>query len=136
MVIVVVVVAAAVVLCAMVGGCSNAPAEAAFTPWHPAGLQEERLLRPLRTGLEFVWVEDFPLFVPTAEGGSADAIESTHHMFTAPHPADAARLTSDPLSVRGLHYDIVLNGVELVRLPLPLEPCFFFFFFFFFVVVG
>ena len=38
---------------------------------------------------------------------------STHHPFTAPVSEDAHLLTTDPARVRGQHYDIVLNGVEL-----------------------
>jgi len=38
---------------------------------------------------------------------------ATHHPFTAPVPEDAGLLESDPRAVRGQHYDIVLNGVEL-----------------------
>ena len=59
-------------------------------------------------GFNFLWVIDFPLFTP-AEG----AVESTHHPFTAPHPDDAHLIRSSPLDVRGLHYDLVLNGSEI-----------------------
>jgi len=34
-------------------------------------------------------------------------------MFTAPHPDDIALLDSDPLKVRGLQYDFILNGYEV-----------------------
>ena len=40
-------------------------------------------------------------------------LESLHHPFTAPHPEDVDLIYSDPLKTRGLHYDIVLNGIEL-----------------------
>jgi aspartyl-tRNA synthetase len=36
-----------------------------------------------------------------------------HHPFTAPHPDDVERLTSEPESVRALAYDVVFNGTEL-----------------------
>ncbi|XP_011170496.1 aspartate--tRNA ligase, mitochondrial [Solenopsis invicta] len=57
---------------------------------------------------EFLWITDFPLF--TFEGTT---LESTHHPFTQPHPDDMEYLTTDPLKVRGLHYDLVMNGSEI-----------------------
>jgi len=64
-----------------------------------------------------LWVHDFPLFsrADHEEGEEYDGrtLDATHHPFTAPAPEDAHRLLSDPLSVRGRHYDCVLNGVEL-----------------------
>jgi len=59
---------------------------------------------------QFLWVVDFPLMSYDDERGGYAA---THHPFTAPVPEDAALLDSDPRAVRGQHYDIVLNGVEL-----------------------
>jgi aspartyl-tRNA synthetase len=59
---------------------------------------------------QFLWVVDFPLMsYDEARGGYA----ATHHPFTAPVPEDAAFLDSDPKKVRGQHYDVVLNGMEL-----------------------
>ncbi len=58
----------------------------------------------------FVWVTDFPLFEWDPESKRYFA---AHHPFTAPHPDDRARLSSDPGSVKALAYDIVLNGVEI-----------------------
>ena len=61
-------------------------------------------------GLHLVWVTDFPLFEGVdAEGRPVPA----HHPFTMPHPDDLDRLDSEPLSVRSLAYDLVLNGWEL-----------------------
>jgi aspartyl-tRNA synthetase len=61
-------------------------------------------------GLRFVWVTEFPLF----EGLDGDGRPiPAHHPFTMPHPDDLDRLETDPLSVRSLAYDLVLNGWEL-----------------------
>jgi aspartyl-tRNA synthetase len=58
----------------------------------------------------FLWVVDFPLMSYDEERGSFVA---THHPFTAPVPEDVALLDSNPKEVRGQHYDVVLNGMEL-----------------------
>ncbi len=60
--------------------------------------------------LNFVWVVDFPLMRWDVEEGR---IESEHHPFTAAHPDDIHLLDTDPLKVRALAYDLVLNGYEL-----------------------
>jgi aspartyl-tRNA synthetase len=60
--------------------------------------------------LAFTWVVDFPLFEAVTDSGQPIP---AHHPFTRPHPDDLDRLESDPLSVRSLAYDLVLNGVEL-----------------------
>ena len=59
---------------------------------------------------EFLWVIDFPLLSFDKE---QNRWYSSHHPFTAPVAEDAALLSSDPKKVRGQHYDIVVNGVEL-----------------------
>lgn len=58
----------------------------------------------------FLWVIEFPLMVWDDE---AKGYVSAHHPFTAPVQEDAHLLDSDPKAVRGQHYDIVLNGMEL-----------------------
>lgn len=59
---------------------------------------------------KFLWVVDFPLMSYDEE---AKRYVATHHPFTAPVAEDAAYLDSDPKKVRGQHYDVVLNGMEL-----------------------
>ncbi|MBT6769108.1 MAG: aspartate--tRNA ligase, partial [Opitutales bacterium] len=58
----------------------------------------------------FLWVVDFPLMVYEEEHGRYVA---SHHPFTSPVTEDIQYLDSDPKRVRGQHYDLVLNGVEL-----------------------
>jgi aspartyl-tRNA synthetase len=58
----------------------------------------------------FLWIVDFPLMTFDEEQNRYIA---THHPFTAPVPEDLHILTSNPHAVRGQHYDIVLNGMEL-----------------------
>lgn len=58
----------------------------------------------------FLWVVDFPLMTYDEEQGRFVA---THHPFTSPVPEDIELLKTDPHAVRGQHYDIVLNGMEL-----------------------
>src|SRR5213078_4340382 len=59
---------------------------------------------------EFLWVVDFPLLSFDKEN---NRWYSSHHPFTAPVAEDIANLKTDPKKVRGQHYDIVVNGVEL-----------------------
>ena len=59
---------------------------------------------------DFFWVVDFPLI---SFDHIAQKHSSTHHPFTSPVEEDIPLLTSEPTKVRGQHYDIVLNGVEL-----------------------
>lgn len=90
-------------------------------------LQERGALKLDPLDFRFLWITDFPLFTWDLERG---VLESTHHPFTLPHPDDANTLISllssiqdyrslSPshieklLSIRALHYDIVVNGVEI-----------------------
>ncbi|XP_076107086.1 aspartate--tRNA ligase, mitochondrial-like isoform X2 [Mytilus galloprovincialis] len=59
---------------------------------------------------DFLWVTDFPLFLPKEEG---EGLESAHHPFTAPHPDDVELVKTHPEMVRSQHYDLVLNGFEI-----------------------
>ncbi|HEY1792976.1 MAG TPA: aspartate--tRNA ligase [Opitutaceae bacterium] len=58
----------------------------------------------------FLWVVDFPLMTYDEEHKGYVA---THHPFTAPVQEDASLVDSNPRAVRGQHYDVVLNGMEL-----------------------
>ncbi|MDD5262617.1 MAG: aspartate--tRNA ligase [Methylacidiphilales bacterium] len=59
---------------------------------------------------DFHWVVDFPLL---SYDKDAQRFIATHHPFTSPVAEDIPKLDSDPHAVRGQHYDLVLNGVEL-----------------------
>ena len=54
----------------------------------------------------FVWIEDFPFF--EHEDGE---LQPSHHPFTS--PKDNNIFKDDPINATALHYDLVLNGVEL-----------------------
>ena len=59
----------------------------------------------------YVWIVEFPLFVGVdAQTGRP---KPGHHPFTRPHPDDVDLIESDPLKVRSIAYDLVLNGWEL-----------------------
>ncbi|KAM9791602.1 aspartate--tRNA ligase, mitochondrial [Syngnathus typhle] len=59
----------------------------------------------------FLWVVDFPLFLPKED--NPEELESAHHPFTAPVAEDTQLLYTEPQKVRGQHYDLVLNGCEI-----------------------
>jgi aspartyl-tRNA synthetase len=59
---------------------------------------------------DFLWVIEFPLLGFDRE---QNRWYSSHHPFTAPVTEDIPLLKTDPKKVRGQHYDIVVNGVEL-----------------------
>lgn len=68
--------------------------------------------------LAFAWVINFPLFTEQSQtdyfyGSGQAKFAPSHHMFTAPHPDDILLLDKDPLKVRGLQHDVVLNGFEV-----------------------
>jgi aspartyl-tRNA synthetase len=60
-------------------------------------------------GHRFLWVNRFPLFLPSEAGGW----EPAHHIFSMPLEEDLPFLGSDPGRVRGHLYDLVCNGTEL-----------------------
>ncbi|MED6280416.1 aspartyl-tRNA synthetase 2, mitochondrial [Characodon lateralis] len=59
----------------------------------------------------FLWIVDFPLFLPKED--KPEELESAHHPFTAPRPEDMELLFKEPNKVCGQHYDLVLNGSEI-----------------------
>ncbi|OIO14459.1 hypothetical protein COV53_04680 [Candidatus Gottesmanbacteria bacterium CG11_big_fil_rev_8_21_14_0_20_37_11] len=68
--------------------------------------------------LAFAWIIGFPLFMKQTKddyfhGSGRAKFAPSHHMFTAPHPEDIHLLDKDPLNVRGLQHDLVLNGYEV-----------------------
>ncbi|XP_041805328.1 aspartate--tRNA ligase, mitochondrial [Chelmon rostratus] len=63
------------------------------------------------SAFHFLWVVDFPLFLPKEE--EPEQLESAHHPFTAPLPQDTQLLYTEPHKVCGQHYDLVLNGCEI-----------------------
>lgn len=59
---------------------------------------------------KFAWIVDFPLFEWNED---EQKWEAAHHMFSAPQEKYLPTLESDPASVKGDLYDLVLNGYEL-----------------------
>ncbi|CAE6522181.1 unnamed protein product [Rhizoctonia solani] len=65
----------------------------------------------------FLWVTEFPLF--TGADGDKEflakgRLSSSHHPFTAPMAGDVEKLLNGQArEVRGQHYDLVLNGIEI-----------------------
>ena len=64
----------------------------------------------IKGGYEFCWIIDFPLFEYNEDEGHWEA---AHHMFSMPQAEYLDTLESDPGSVKGDLYDLVLNGYEL-----------------------
>ena len=66
---------------------------------------------------KFLWVTEFPLFTRADEDKEFLAHgrwSSSHHPFTAPMHEDIGKLHNGQIEeVRGQHYDLVLNGVEV-----------------------
>ena len=54
----------------------------------------------------FLWVEDFPYFEI-----ENNVLQPSHHPFTAPQNLDD--FENNPIEAIALHYDLVLNGVEI-----------------------
>ena len=58
----------------------------------------------------FLWVYEFPFFETDEDSGR---LTPRHHPFTMPKPEDLSKLEEDPLKVKALAYDLVLNGYEV-----------------------
>ncbi|MFQ5415647.1 MAG: aspartate--tRNA ligase [Myxococcota bacterium] len=58
---------------------------------------------------DVLFVVDFPLFEPGDDG----QLTYVHQPFVAPVEDDLSLLDSAPEKVRGTHYDVVINGLEL-----------------------
>lgn len=58
----------------------------------------------------FLWIYDFPLFEWDEK---EKRYKSVHHPFTMPSSDTIEFLDSDPLKVKSISYDIILNGNEL-----------------------
>jgi aspartyl-tRNA synthetase len=69
----------------------------------------ERLQRYDGRAWDPLFVVEFPVFEVDEEG----RFGYMHMPFVAPVDEDVEKLRTDPASVRGTHYDLVLNGVEL-----------------------
>lgn len=71
----------------------------------------------LPTAPHFLWVTEFPLFTradPDKEFLAHGRWSSSHHPFTAPMWEDIDKMYDGRIAeVRGQHYDLVLNGVEI-----------------------
>jgi aspartyl-tRNA synthetase len=59
--------------------------------------------------LAFAFVVDFPMFEKNKEG----KWNAVHHPFTKPDEDDLEKIKSNPEKIRGLQYDLVLNGSEV-----------------------
>ncbi len=71
----------------------------------------ERLGRTDGRAWDPLFVVDFPVFEREDDG--AGALTYMHMPFVAPREEDLPLLETDPERVRGTHYDVVVNGVEL-----------------------
>ncbi|KAG1055872.1 hypothetical protein G6F43_002192 [Rhizopus delemar] len=89
-------------------------------------LRTKGLLQFSSNPYKFLWVESFPLFSPDEAG--LRTWQSTHHPFTAPFDQDIPLLGTHPEKVRGQHYDLVLNGMEIgggsIRIHSPVMQTF------------
>jgi aspartyl-tRNA synthetase len=59
--------------------------------------------------LAFAFVVDFPMFEKNKEG----KWNAVHHPFTKPEEEDIEKIKNNPEKIKGLQYDLVLNGSEI-----------------------
>jgi len=57
-----------------------------------------------------LWVKDFPMFEWSEEDNKVTFV---HHPFTSPRREHIALMETEPLKMKALAYDLVLNGIEL-----------------------
>ncbi|KAI8071376.1 tRNA synthetases class II-domain-containing protein [Gongronella butleri] len=90
--------------------------------------QKGQLALDAKGPFKFAWIEAFPLFTPDEQG--LRTWQATHHPFTAPVDDDIPLLATNPGAVRGQHYDLVLNGMEIgggsIRIHSPVMQTFIF----------
>ena len=67
-------------------------------------------IRENKAGFQFLWVTSFPLFRYNEEEKKWDM---EHHPFTHPLVEDIDLIEKDPVKVRSMAYDLVVNGVEI-----------------------
>lgn len=67
-------------------------------------------LNLVKTGWEFLWIVDFPMFEYDEK---TDSYSALHHPFTAPAIEQASDLAANAEQVLSRAYDLVLNGTEL-----------------------
>jgi aspartyl-tRNA synthetase len=85
---------------------------------YKAAIAQDLIDAPDPQEFKFLWITDFPLFMPNNDSdpgqGGSSGFSATHHPFTAPKtPADVDLLLTDPSRAVAAHYDIVVNGTEL-----------------------
>ena len=68
-------------------------------------------IRSVSTPLQFLWVNEFPLFEYTSNG----TLKSTHHPFTAPLEVQDVEAIKkiDVMKIHSTGCDLVLNGNEI-----------------------
>ncbi|MDR2542633.1 MAG: aspartate--tRNA ligase [Treponema sp.] len=69
---------------------------------------------------EFVWIIDFPMF---EFNDDTQKWQAAHHLFTWPQTQYHTTMESDPGSVKGDLYDLVLNGYELASGSIRIHDC-------------